>query len=105
MSDTLPHWVTASGQTSLSNDVPPDPIEEQEEWMIEGDWAACAHPERPMDIYTVLHDCCRGCLIALQASVLAGHASDRMKNGSDLLATKAERLERFGPAPRSAVTP
>lgn len=61
-------------------------------------WFACWHPERPVDPATAFHDCCRGCLLAAQVATVHGAMA-----AADYSAL-AERLERFGPAPRSAVT-
>lgn len=64
-------------------------------------WFACWEPERPVDVHTAFHDCCRSCLIAAQAAAANGYEPAQVGTG---VATMAERLERFGPAPRSAVS-
>lgn len=86
----------------------PSSIHDQNAWRDRHDpkvWFFCERPESPPDRHATVHDCCSACLIGLQGAMAVGAIPSHDVYGLDVLAQLTERLERFGPAPRSAVTP
>lgn len=87
---------------ALELDEPPMPKWDQDEFMRAAtptaDWIACHFPERPIDMHTSFHDCCRACLIAAQAGEVNGV---RLVNplGEDIITVMISRLEQWGEAP------
>lgn len=65
------------------DEVTQTPIEVDGEMVMSEDWLACQHPERPFDMWTLLHHLpgpwdpedskpCRGCHLALEAEWRSG---------------------------------
>lgn len=84
-------------EPSMDLDRAPYYIEYQGALRLPGRWFACEHPERPWDPQaTILHDCCRPCLVSAEATVARGDEVQWI----DLM---RGRLAEYGPAPRLEV--